>query len=217
MIQTVREKFTCRDCERITQPPAPFHPTSRGWAGPNLLAMVLFEKFAQHQPLNRQAERYAREGVELSLSTLADQVARAIAPLHGLIEAHVLAAERLHGDDTPVPVLAKGKTDKGRLWVYVRDDRPFAGGAQRRRSSKFSRDRRGEHRSAISNGGPVCSRPTRMRASARSMLAIARRDRSPKRCAGHTVGASSSSSPTLRRMPGAARMPSRSHRSRWRR
>ena len=76
VIQTVREKFTCRDCERITQPPAPFHPTSRGWAGPNLLAMVLFEKFAQHQPLNRQAERYAREGVELSLSTLADQVAR---------------------------------------------------------------------------------------------------------------------------------------------
>ena len=131
MIRTVREKFTCRDCERITQPPAPFHPTPRGWAGPNLLAMILFEKFAQHQPLNRQAERYAREGVELSLSTLADQVARAIvlAPLHGLIEAHVLAAERLHGDDTPVPVLAKGKTDKGRLWVYVRDDRPFAGGA----------------------------------------------------------------------------------------
>jgi transposase len=148
VIQTVREKFTCRDCERITQPPAPFHPTSRGWAGPNLLAMVLFEKFAQHQPLNRQAERYAREGVELSLSTLADQVgacAIVLAPLHGLIEAHVLAAERLHGDDTPVPVLAKGKTDKGRLWVYVRDDRPFAGGAPPAALFKFSRDRRGEH------------------------------------------------------------------------
>ena len=62
VIQTVREKFTCRDCERITQPPAPFHPTSRGWAGPNLLAMVLF-RFGQHQPLNRQAERF-REGVD---------------------------------------------------------------------------------------------------------------------------------------------------------
>jgi transposase len=148
VIQTVREKFTCRDCERITQPPAPFHPTSRGWAGPNLLAMVLFEKFAQHQPLNRQAERYAREGVELSLSTLADQVGActvALAPLHALIEAHVLAAKRLHGDDTPVPVLARGKTDKGRLWVYVRDDRPFAGGAPPAALFKFSRDRRGEH------------------------------------------------------------------------
>jgi transposase len=74
VIQTVREKFTCRDCERISQPPAPFYPTPRGWAGPNLLAMVLFEKFGQHQPLNRQAERYAKEGVEISLSTLADQV-----------------------------------------------------------------------------------------------------------------------------------------------
>ena len=74
VVQTVREKFTCRHCEKISQPPAPFHATPRGWAGPNLLAMVLFEKFGQHQPLNRQAERYAREGVDLSLSTLADQV-----------------------------------------------------------------------------------------------------------------------------------------------
>ena len=64
VIQTVREKFTCRDCEKISQPPAPFHPTPRGWAGPNLLAMILFEKFGQHQPLNRQRDRYAREGVE---------------------------------------------------------------------------------------------------------------------------------------------------------
>lgn len=74
VIQTVREKFTCRECEKITQPPAPFHVTPRGFAGPNLLAMILFEKFAQHQPLNRQSERYAREGVDLSLSTLADQL-----------------------------------------------------------------------------------------------------------------------------------------------
>ncbi len=74
VIQTVREKFTCRECEKITQPPAPFHVTPRGFAGPSLLAMILFEKFAQHQPLNRQSERYAREGIDLSLSTLADQV-----------------------------------------------------------------------------------------------------------------------------------------------
>ena len=130
VIQTVREKFTCRDCERISQPPAPFHALPRGWAGPNLLAMIVFEKFGQHQPLNRQRDRYAREGVELSLSTLADQVGActaALRPLHDLIEAHVLAAERLHGDDTPVPVLAKGKTDTGRAWVYVRDDGPFGG------------------------------------------------------------------------------------------
>src|SRR5712671_5940249 len=74
VIETVREKFSCRDCEKITQAPAPFHVIARGWAGPSLLAMILYEKFGQHQPLNRQTERYAREGVPLSLSTLADQV-----------------------------------------------------------------------------------------------------------------------------------------------
>src|ERR1700760_1431211 len=108
VIQTVREKFSCRDGETITQPPAPFHVTPRGFAGPNLLAMILFEKFGQHQPLNRQSERYAREGVDLSLSTLADLVgayAAALRPLHRLIERHVLSAERLHGDDTTVPIL----------------------------------------------------------------------------------------------------------------
>ena len=148
VIQTVREKFACRDCERITQPPAPFHPTPRGWAGPSLLAKILIEKFGQHQPLNRQAERYAREGVELSLSTLADQVgaaAAALAPLQALIAAHVMAAERLHGDDTTVPLLARGKTATARLWVYVRDDRPFAGDAPPAALFRFSRDRRGEH------------------------------------------------------------------------
>jgi transposase len=76
VIQHVREKMTCRDCEKISEPPAPFHVTPRGWAGANLLAMLLFEKFGQHQPLNRQAERYVREGAPLSLSTLADQVGR---------------------------------------------------------------------------------------------------------------------------------------------
>ena len=148
VIQTVREKFTCRDCEKISQPPAPFHPTPRGWAGPNLLAMIAFEKFGQHQPLNRQAERYAREGVELSLSTLADQlgaVTETLKPLHRLIEAHVLAAERLHGDDTTVPLLARGGTTTARLWTYVRDDRPFVGTAPPAVIFRFSRDRGGEH------------------------------------------------------------------------
>ncbi len=148
VIQTVREKFACRDCEKITQPPAPFHAIPRGWAGPSFLAMLLFEKFGQHQPLNRQAERYLREGVDLSLSTLADQVgacAAALAPLHALIESHVMAADRLHGDDTTVPVLAKGKTKVGRLWIYVRDDRPFGGPAPPAALFRYSPDRRGEH------------------------------------------------------------------------
>jgi transposase len=148
VIQTVREKFSCRECEKITQPPAPFHVTPRGFAGPNLLAMILFEKFAQHQPLNRQSERYAREGIDLSLSTLADQVgacAAAMKPIHSLIEAHVLTAERLHGDDTTVPILAKGKTDTGRIWAYVRDDRPFGGQSPPAALFYASRDRRQEH------------------------------------------------------------------------
>jgi hypothetical protein len=148
VIQTVREKFTCRDCERISQPPAPFHVTPRGWAGPSLLAMILFEKYGQHQPLNRQSERYGREGVALSLSTLTDQVgacATVLRPLHDLIATHVLAAERIHGDDTTVPVLAKGKAKVARAWVYVRDDAPFGGTDPPAALFHYSRDRSGEH------------------------------------------------------------------------
>jgi transposase len=148
VIQTIRERFSCRQCEAITQPPAPFHVTPRGFAGPNLLAMILFEKFGQHQPLNRQSERYAREGVDLSLSTLADQVgacALALRPLYALIEKHVLAAVRLHGDDTTVPILAKGRTEIGRVWTYVRDDRPFGGKDPPAALYYASRDRSGEH------------------------------------------------------------------------
>jgi len=148
VVQTVREKFSCRKCERITQPPAPFHVTPRGLFGPSLLAMILFEKFGAHQPLNRQRDRYAREGVELSLTTLADQVGActaALTPLYRLIEAHTLAGERLHGDDTTIPVLAGGKTDTARLWTYVRDDRPFGGRAPPAAIYYYSRDRRGEH------------------------------------------------------------------------
>ena len=148
VVQTVREKFTCRDCEKILQAPAPFHVTPRGWAGPSLLAMILFEKYGQHQPLNRQSERYGREGVELSLSTLADQVGACttvLRPLHDLIAAHVLAAERIHGDDTTVPVLAKGKTDTARAWVYVRDDAPSGGADPPAALFYYSRDRSGAH------------------------------------------------------------------------
>src|SRR6202051_4993224 len=106
VIQTVREKVSWRGCETIAQPPAPFHVTPRGFAGPNLLAMILFEKFGQHQPLNRQSERYGREGVDLSLSTLADLVGACttvLQPLHGLIEVHLLGADRLHGDEPMRP------------------------------------------------------------------------------------------------------------------
>jgi transposase len=148
VVQYVREKFTCRACERISQAPAPFHVLPRGFAGPSLLAMILFEKYGQHQPLNRQAERYARKGVDLSLSTLADQVggcAMVLRPLYDLIRAHVFAGDRVHGDDTPVPVLAKGKTVTGRLWTYVRDDRPFGGRDPPAAVFFYSRDRAGDH------------------------------------------------------------------------
>ncbi len=148
VIQHVREKFSCRDCETISQAPAPFHVVPRGWAGPSLLAMILFEKYGQHQPLNRQATRYALEGVDLSLSTLADQVghcAVALAPLVQRLKAHVMGASRLHGDDTHVPVLAKGKADVGRSWTYVRDDRPFGGAAAPAALFYYSRNRGGVH------------------------------------------------------------------------
>jgi len=144
----VREKFSCRNCEKITQPPAPFHVIARGFAGPSLLAMMLVEKYANHQPLNRQSEQYGREGIELSVSTMADHVgacAATLKPLFELIKAHVFAAERIHGDDTTVPVLAKVKTRTGRIWTYVRDDRPFGGQAPPAAVFFYSPDRTGVH------------------------------------------------------------------------
>ncbi len=148
VVQTVREKFTCRSCEKITQPPAPFHVIARARAGASLLAMILYAKFGEHQPLNRQSQSFAREGIELDVSTLADWVGActaSLAPLNELIRRHVLAAERLHGDDTTVPVLAKTKTVIGRLWTYVRDDRPFAGPDPPGAVFFYSRNRGGEH------------------------------------------------------------------------
>ena len=148
VVQTVREKFTCRSCEKVTQPPAPFHTIARGRAGASLLAMILHAKYGHHQPLNRQSESFAREGIDLDVSTMADWVGAgtaALAPLVELIRRHVLDAARLHGDDTTVPVLAKGKTVTGRVWGYVRDDRPFAGPAPPAAVFFYSRNRDGEH------------------------------------------------------------------------
>ena len=144
----MREKFSCRACEAITQPPAPSHPIARGRAGPKLLAHILFSKYGLHLPLNRQSAVYAREGIDLDVSTLADWVGASAATLMPLVEtirAHVFAAERIHADDTTVPVLAKGKTRTGRLWTYVRDDRPFAGPDPPAAVFFYSRDRGGEH------------------------------------------------------------------------
>jgi transposase len=148
VIQHVREKFSCRWCEAITQAPAPSHPIARGRAGPQLLAQVLFAKYRAHLPLNRQSDIYAKEGVDLDTSTLADWVgacAATLMPLVDQIRDHVFAAERIHADDTTVPVLASGKTRTGRLWTYVRDDRPFAGRAAPAAMFYYSPDRGGEH------------------------------------------------------------------------
>jgi transposase len=144
----VREKFSCRSCEKISQPPAPFHAIARGFAGPSLLAMILADKYANHQPLNRQSDQFAREGIQLSVSTMADHVgacAATLMPIYELIKQHVFAAERVHGDDTTVPVLAKVKTRTGRIWTYVRDDRPFGGKAPPAAVFFYSPDRAGIH------------------------------------------------------------------------
>jgi transposase len=148
VIQHVREKFSCRSCEAVTQPPAPSHPIARGRAGPGLLAHILFGKYGLHLPLNRQSAVYAREGIDLDVSTLADWVGASAATLMPLVEAirsHVFAAERIHADDTTVPVLAKGKTRTGRLWTYVRDDRPFGGRDPPAAVFFYSPDRTAKH------------------------------------------------------------------------
>ena len=129
VIRQVRPKMACGCCDRIVQAEAPSRPIARGIAGPGLLAHVLVSKYADHLPLYRQSEIYAREGVELDRSTLADWVcgtSQLFEPLVESLRRHVMAAEKLHADDTPVPVLApgNGKTKTGRLWTYVRDDRP---------------------------------------------------------------------------------------------
>ncbi|WP_425411934.1 IS66 family transposase [Magnetospirillum moscoviense] len=155
VIQHVREKFSCRTCQVITQSPAPFHAIARGRAGAGLLAEVVFNKFGLHLPLHRQSGRFAAEGVEIDVSTLADWVGAvsvALQPLVAAIADHASAGQRLHVDDTPVPVLAKGKTKTGRLWAMVRDDRPFGGNDPPAAAYFYSPDRSGEHPHAFLSG-----------------------------------------------------------------
>jgi transposase len=150
VIRQVRPKLSCSGCERIVQEPAPSRPIDRGLAGPALLAHVLVSKYGHHLPLYRQSEIYEREGVELDRSTLADWVggaSRVLAPLVEAVRRYVLEASKLHGDDIPVPVLApgNGQTKTGRLWTYVRDDRPAGDSAAPAVWFAYSPDRKGEH------------------------------------------------------------------------
>jgi transposase len=149
VVQHVRPKLSCRLCERIVQAPLPSLPIERGRPGPGLLAHVLVGKYADHLPLYRQSEIYAREGVALDRSTLAEWVGKAVWLLDPLVEAlgrNVMGSAKLHADDTPVPVLdpGRGKTKTGRLWVYVRDDRPCRGPAPPVAFYRYSPDRKGE-------------------------------------------------------------------------
>lgn len=150
VIRTVRPKLSCGDCSRILQEPAPHRPITRGLAGPGLLAHVLVSKYSDHLPLYRQAEVYERQGIELDRSTLADWVggaSRTLEPLVNALKNYVLSADKLHGDDVPVPVLepGNGKTKTGRLWTYVRDDRPSGSAAASAVWFAYSPDRKGEH------------------------------------------------------------------------
>ena len=153
VIRHVRPKYACQACDVITQAAAPAMPTPRGRATPALLAHLLVSKYADHLPLYRQSEIYARAGVDLDRSTLADWVGQAawlFDPLVDAIGKHVFAAEKIHADDTTVPVLEPGlgRTKTGRLWVYVRDDRPFAGEAPPAAVYFYSPDRGGAHPAA---------------------------------------------------------------------
>lgn len=150
VIRHIRPKLSCTKCERIVEAPAPNRPIERGLAGPGLLAHVLVAKYCDHQPLYRQSEMYARQGVELERSTLADWVGGSAHLLEPLVEAlrdYVMAAGKLHADETPVPVLApgNGKTKPGRLWTYVRDDRPAGDNSAPAVWFAYSPDRKGEH------------------------------------------------------------------------
>lgn len=149
VIRHVREAFSCRACETVVQAPAPYYPISRGRAGAGLLAHIVVSKFDDHLPLYRQAEIYARAGIDLETSTLSGWVgatAAALAPLVEELRRDAMASDGLHGDDTPVPVLAPGagKTKTGRLWTYVRDERPYNGKRPPTAIFFYSPDRKGE-------------------------------------------------------------------------
>jgi transposase len=174
VIRHVRPKYACRRCDAITQAPAPALPTPRGRAAPGMLAHLLVSKYCDHLPLYRQSEIYARDGLNLDRSTLSDWVGQAVWLLQPIVDGirnHVFAAEKVHADDTPVPVLEPGlgRTRTGRLWVYVRDDRPFCVPHRRRRSTStapiaaasirqpISRTSRGFYRPMHIAGSPHCT------------------------------------------------------------
>jgi transposase len=149
VIRHVRPKLACPSCERIVQAPAPSRPIERSVAGTGLLAHILTAKYADHLPLYRQAQIYAREGVELERSTMAEWVGgcfRLVDPLIEALARYVLSAGKLHADDTPVPVLdpGRGRTKTGRLWTYVRDDRPAGSKQAPAVLFRYAPDRRGE-------------------------------------------------------------------------
>lgn len=150
VMRTVRPKLACVKCQTIFQAAAPMRPISRGIAGAGLLAHVMVSKYCDHLPLYRQSRIYAREGVQIDRSTMAgwvEQVHDLLDPLVAALGRYVLAAQKVHADDTPVKVLApgEGKTRTGRLWVYVRDDRPAGSNAPPAAWYRYSSDRKGEH------------------------------------------------------------------------
>jgi transposase len=220
VIQTVRERFSCRNCETITQPPAPFHVTPRGFAGPNLLAMIMFEKFGQHQPLNRQSERYRREGIDLSLSTLADQVGACttvLQPLHALIEAHVLAADRLHGTIPISGFWRRARRSGGTSGPMSGTIGPLAV-AHRRRRCITPRGTDGTNiPSGIFETSPAFCRPMPIMGTTNFTGRPAHRGRSRRRYVGRTQDGSSSNWRILPPMPGAVGTRRQSHLWLWKR
>jgi transposase len=149
VIRHVRPKLACPTCERIVQAPAPSRPIAGSYAGPGLLAHVLVAKYCDHLPLYRQSQIGAREGVPLERSTMAEWVHGCFDLFTPLLEAlarYVMGAGKLHADDTPVPVLepGRGQTKTGRLWTYVRDDRPAGSHEPPAVLFQYSPDRRGE-------------------------------------------------------------------------
>jgi transposase len=149
VIKHVRPKYSCSACQKIVQANAPSRPIERSYAGPGLLAHMLVSKFCDHLPYYRQSQIYARDRIELDRSTLADWGGAANAlldPLLGALEDYVMAAQKLHADDTPIPVLAPGtgKTKNGRLWAYLRDDRPARSTDPPAVLFRYSPDRKGE-------------------------------------------------------------------------
>jgi len=191
VVRHVRPKLACRCCDGIVQVPAPSRPIARGLAGPGLLAHVLVSKYVDHLPLYRQSEIYAREGVSLERSTMADWVgeaSRLLQPLVGRLRQHVMTSNKVHADDTPIAVLApgQGKTKTGRLWTYVRDERPTGSSTPAAVWFAYSPDRKGEHPEPISKASPGHYKPMVMPVSLNSMP----RARFTRRLVGRMPGAS---------------------------